>query len=122
LKFRIISNGRYAYLCFSHAFFFLSLESFSRLTYQTSGFGICAAAGRAACLALDPLDLDFFLFKTVAGELANMPVSWDEFPLLPVPPVEQFWFLWALFLIQMAVLCARPLLSRERSATMGWMV
>lgn len=64
----------------------------------------------------------FFLFKAAAGELANTPVSWDEFPLLPVPPVEQFWFLWALFLIQMAALCARPVLSRERSAMMNWMV
>lgn len=40
----------------------------------------------------------FFLCKIVAGGAANSPVSWQNFPFVPLPPKEHFWFLWALFL------------------------
>lgn len=40
----------------------------------------------------------FFLCKIVAGAAANNPVSWQNFPFVPLPPKEHFWFLWALFL------------------------
>lgn len=42
----------------------------------------------------------FFGLKFVAGEAANTPVVWSEFPLIPLPPYEHLWFLWALFLCQ----------------------
>lgn len=42
----------------------------------------------------------FFAFKALAGSLANHPADWGDFPLLPLPPREQFWFFWALFVIQ----------------------
>ena len=40
----------------------------------------------------------FFLCKIVAGGAANSPVGWQNFPYVPLPPKEHFWFLWALFL------------------------
>lgn len=40
----------------------------------------------------------FFLCKIIAGGSANNPVGWGNFPFIPLPPREHFWFLWALFL------------------------
>lgn len=40
----------------------------------------------------------FFFCKIVAGQSANNPVNWQDFPFIPLPPKEHFWFLWALFL------------------------
>ncbi len=45
----------------------------------------------------------FFAFRLVAGSAANTPVILADFPLIPVPPYEHLWFLWALFLIQLVV-------------------
>lgn len=39
----------------------------------------------------------FFLCKIVAGGAANDPVGWHNFPFIPLPPRDHFWFLWALF-------------------------
>jgi len=46
----------------------------------------------------------FFGFKLLAGSSANTPVTIADFPLVPLPPYEHLWFLWALFLIQIATL------------------
>lgn len=54
----------------------------------------------------------FFMFKGLAGDAANRPAAWSEFPLMPLPPREQFWFLWALFVVQTAFALLRPLLVR----------
>lgn len=40
----------------------------------------------------------FFLIKIFAGGAANTPISWENFPIFPLPPQLHFWFLWALFL------------------------
>lgn len=45
----------------------------------------------------------FFALKAAIGHLANNPVPWNAFPVLPLPPREEFWFLWALFLAQAAL-------------------
>lgn len=42
----------------------------------------------------------FFAAKAAIGHLANNPVPWSDFPVVPLPPREQFWFFWALFLVQ----------------------
>ncbi len=42
----------------------------------------------------------FFLVKLLAGGSANSPVSMADFPVVPLPPYEHLWFLWALFLVQ----------------------
>ncbi len=46
----------------------------------------------------------FFGFKLLAGSSANTPVALADFPLIPLPPYEYLWFLWALFLIQGSVI------------------
>lgn len=48
----------------------------------------------------------FFGIKLLAGSAANHPVSLADFPLIPLPPYEHLWFLWALFLAQVIVLIA----------------
>jgi fucose 4-O-acetylase-like acetyltransferase len=62
----------------------------------------------------------YFLFKVFSGELANNPIGWTEFPIIPLPPKEQFWFLWALFIIQISALAVRPLLLNRRTEISGW--
>lgn len=54
----------------------------------------------------------FIAFKLLAGSLGNTPLSADDLTALPVPGRWHFWFLWALFLIQVALLAIRPLLGR----------
>ncbi|MGV8988690.1 MAG: acyltransferase family protein [Cypionkella sp.] len=65
----------------------------------------------------------FFLSKSVTGNLVNTPVAWSDFPLIPLPPREEFWFLWALFLIQVVLtLCLRPLSRHPMLRSAGWLV
>ena len=40
----------------------------------------------------------FFISKILAGTAANTPIGWHNFPIIPLPPLVHFWFLWALFL------------------------
>jgi len=42
----------------------------------------------------------FFALKLTAGQAANSPVALSDFPIVPLPPYEHLWFLWALFLCQ----------------------
>lgn len=44
--------------------------------------------------------------RVLGGGGANKPTDWSDLILFPLPPFEIFWFLWALFLIQ---LIAAPL-------------
>lgn len=56
----------------------------------------------------------FFAFKALAGSLVNHPADWRDFPLWPLPPHEQFWFFWALFVIQcLAFVTLHPLARRK---------
>lgn len=55
----------------------------------------------------------FFAFKALAGGLANHPAGWGSFPLWPLPPREQFWFFWALLLVQLAVWLGLSPLARR---------
>lgn len=64
----------------------------------------------------------FFLFKGLAGGLANKPFDWADFPILPLPPLEHFWFLWALFVIQLALLLVKPLLNTSGKLVHGWIL
>lgn len=60
-------------------------------------------ANRAQRL-LWPLCLWTWLFvgmQIAAGTFSNAQIGWSDFPIVPLPPRDQFWFLWALFLILM---------------------
>lgn len=46
----------------------------------------------------------FFALRLLAGQAANYPVTWVDFPLLPLPPYEHLWFLWALLIVQLVAL------------------
>lgn len=60
----------------------------------------------------------YFLFKGLAGSLVNVPMDWAAFPWFPLPPREQFWFLWALFLIQVVL---APLARFGPNGTGTWL-
>jgi fucose 4-O-acetylase-like acetyltransferase len=62
----------------------------------------------------------FFLFRGLAGGLANRPFDWATFPIIPLPPLEHFWFLWALFVIQLSLLLARPILQNMGHRAQVW--
>jgi fucose 4-O-acetylase-like acetyltransferase len=99
----------------SGIFFFSSISR-----QQVAGF-----AGSRVVRLLWPLVLwtwIFFLFKVFSGALANNPVGWSEFPVIPLPPREQFWFLWALFVIQISALAVRPLLLNRKTENFGWAI
>ena len=65
----------------------------------------------------------FFLSKSVTGNLVNAPVAWRDFPLIPLPPREEFWFFWALFLIQVVLtLVLRPVIRHPGLRNAGWLV
>ena len=52
----------------------------------------------------------FFGFKLLGGAAVNSPVTITDFPLVPLPPYEHLWFLWALFLCQtLLILLYAPL-------------
>lgn len=55
----------------------------------------------------------YFAFKALAGSLANHPADWADFPLLPLPPREQFWFFWALLLVQILTYLALHATARR---------
>lgn len=63
----------------------------------------------------------FFSLKLVAGDEANAPVTMADAPLIPLPPYEHLWFLWALFLCQslLVVIFASPI-SRLSEGTLRW--
>lgn len=64
-----------------------------------------------------PLMLWTYIFATtkyLAGDLANTPVTLGEVFVSPIPGRWQFWFLWALFLLQVGMLVLRPVLLAER--------
>lgn len=45
----------------------------------------------------------FFGLKLLAGSHQNTPIDLAQFPVIPLPPLLHFWFLWALFLIHLAL-------------------
>jgi uncharacterized membrane protein YcfT len=62
----------------------------------------------------------FFFCKIVAGQSANNPVNWQDFPFIPLPPKEHFWFLWALFLGFLIIKGAYSLGSALKIKTLSW--
>lgn len=46
----------------------------------------------------------FFGLKLMGGASVNAPVSLADMPVIPLPPYEHLWFLWALFLCQSLVI------------------
>ncbi|MCA0961861.1 acyltransferase family protein [Salipiger bermudensis] len=61
----------------------------------------------------------FAAFKIAAGAAANSPVGLDALLVLPLPPQNHLWFLWALFLLHALALplCALP---RRPLPTVAW--
>ena len=61
-----------------------------------------------------PLVLWTYIFaglKLIADFLAGRPAEASQLLLLPFPGQWHFWFLWALFLVQLLLLVAKPLLN-----------
>lgn len=57
----------------------------------------------------------------LSGGQANQVVSWDSFPWNPLPPQAHLWFLWAMFVIGVAVHALRPVWrATARSVGVWW--
>lgn len=57
----------------------------------------------------------FFGFKLLGGAAVNSPVSLGEMPIIPLPPYEHLWFLWALFLCQSLAVLLYALLPKTQA-------
>ena len=73
--------------------------------------------GRAHCLKtkVQTVLYPYFLWSLIAGsiELAasrfvNSPITVGDLIRIPIVPIEQFWFLYALFLVQLTVILLAP--------------
>ncbi|MEP1766593.1 MAG: acyltransferase [Sulfitobacter sp.] len=96
--FRMIDAGIYRF--HMPLFFFLSGLIFLDVLKKHDALSLFR--GRVSRL-LWPMALWTWLFfgiKLGAGAAANNPVTLGEFPVIPLPPYEHLWFLWALFLCQ----------------------
>lgn len=52
----------------------------------------------------------FAIFKFLAGDMANNPIQRQDIFASPIPGRWQFWFLWALLLLQLSLIPLRPAL------------
>ena len=59
----------------------------------------------------------FFGLKLAAGQAANFPVTLGDFPIIPLPPYQHLWFLWALFLCQSLLILGYALRADRLPAT-----
>ena len=63
----------------------------------------------------------FAAFKVCAGSLANESFRWEDMLFSPLPPRWHFWFLWALFVIEIAALGLKALLATPQARTGVWL-
>ena len=102
---------RFVYLFHMPVFFVLSGLFLPALARQASAL---KAIGKQILRLLYPMALWTYLFllaRYMAGDAANTTATLRDVFVLPLPPVEHMWFLWALFCIQVpliALLFAAP--------------
>lgn len=64
----------------------------------------------------------FAAFKVCAGSLANDSLQWKDMFFSPLPPKWHFWFLWSLFLIEIAALGLKAVLIAPQARTLVWLM
>lgn len=103
-------------------FFFLSGLLVERVLLASSPTDFVISRVRRLIWPLALWTWIFFLFKAAAGSWANKASDWTDFPIFPLPPREHFWFLWALFLIQLATLAIKPVLQSSLYRQRDWLL
>lgn len=96
---------RFVYLFHMPAFFVLSGLFLPALARSASAF---RAIGKQVVRLLYPMALWTYVFlfaRYLAGDAANTTVTLRDVFVFPLPPVEHMWFLWALFCIQVPLIC-----------------
>lgn len=116
--FRVIDTAIYAF--HMPFFFFLSGLLIERTLLATPPGAFVLSRMQRLIWPLVLWTWIFFVFKGLAGGLANRPFDWAGFPLIPLPPREHFWFLWALFVIQLCLLLVRPVLQKQGHRAWVW--
>ena len=64
----------------------------------------------------------FAAFKVCAGSLANNSLEWRDMLFSPLPPKWHFWFLWSLFLIELAAIGLKVVLVAPQARTIIWLM
>lgn len=115
--YRLIDNAIYAF--HMPLFFFLSALLFVSALRRPVGALLIDRVMRL----LWPMVIWTWIFfgtKVVVGDLQNTPTSLSDFPVIPLPPHAHFWFLWALFLIQVALILLLQPLSAAHLRSRGF--
>ncbi len=103
---------------------FFALSGWFYIRTITKGKPLDFAANRLERL-LYPLFLwtyIFFAFKIFAGDLANTPIDWHEIPLVPIPGVLHFWFLWDLLVLSCLAFPLRFTMREGRIPGSVWLL
>lgn len=100
--FRLIDTMIYAF--HMPLFFLLSGVFFLEMVQKVPPLPFLTSRARRLLWPMALWSWIFFGVKLIAGDAANHPVSLVDFPLIPLPPFEHLWFLWALMLVQVAAL------------------
>ena len=100
--FQIIDQAIYAW--HMPLFFFLSGLLFLEVLERTPPGPLLARRVRQLLWPFALWTWIFFGVKLLAGQAVNHPVTLADFPLIPLPPYEHLWFLWAMFLAQVVVM------------------
>ena len=100
--FRVIDSMIYAW--HMPLFFFLSGLLFLDVLERVPTRLLVISRARQLLWPLALWTWIFFGVKLLAGQSANTPVTMADFPLIPLPPYEHLWFLWALLLAQLVVM------------------
>jgi len=64
----------------------------------------------------------FFAFKTLAGSYVNSPITTGDFPLIPIPGMLHFWFLWDLMILSIIAYPLRFALRNEHIVPSVWVL
>lgn len=64
----------------------------------------------------------FFGLKLLAGEYSNTPITADEFPLIPIPGLLHFWFLWDVLILSIIAYPLRLALRNDSVASSVWVL
>ena len=117
--FRALDSRIYAF--HMPLFFLLGGLFFPKTLARLDLFAFLASRVRRLIYPLLLWTYVFIVFKLLAGSMANTPIGAGELLVPPIPGRWHFWFLWALFLVHLALFPARPLVTEPAWTGRGFL-